>query len=128
MVCVVPTSGPVASSLLLCLLISGMSGCATQDRAPFLTTPAQADALNRIIARVGVELTEYREGHSGISLATAEEFLGRKDLQIRLILNDAQWNDYVTEQKSLWARSLHNDFFRDPIRPRPATFRPIEPE
>ncbi len=124
----VPTSRPVASSLLLCLLISSMAGCATDDRPPFLTTPAQAEALDRIISRVGVELTEYREGHSGISLATAEEFLGRKDLQIRLILNDEQWNDYVTEQKSLWARSLHNDFFRDPLRGNPTRLRPREPE
>ena len=77
---------------------------------------------------MGVELTEYREGHSGISLATVEEFLGRKDLQIRLILNDEQWNDYVMEQKLLWARSPHNDFFRDPLRASPTTLRSREPE
>ncbi len=124
----VPTSRPVASSLLLCLLISSMSGCVTEDRPTFLTTPAQAEALNRIISKVGVELTEYREGHSGISLATVEEFLGRKDLQIRLILNDEQWNDYVMEQKLLWARSPHNDFFRDPLRASPTTLRSREPE
>ncbi len=88
MISAVPTSRLVASSLLLCLFTSSISGCATEDRPPFLTTPAQAEALNRIISEVGVELTEYREGHLGLSLATVEEFLGRKDPRIRLILND----------------------------------------
>ena len=114
-----PTSRLVALSLLLCLFISGMSGCATQERSPFLTTPVQAKALNQILSDVRVELAEHPEGYLQLCLATVEEFLGRKDPQIRLILNDEQWNDYVMEQKPYWWLSLHNDLFREDFSREP---------
>lgn len=118
---------PARLNLLICLLLAGLSGCELQQQPRFLTTPAQARALDRILAAVRVDLRAYRVEHSGVDLATAEEFLGQRDLLIRLILNDEQWNTYLAEQKTWWARSLQKEFRQLPLKTSPTT-RPPEIE
>ncbi len=107
-------SGMMFAALAIIVLASGLSSCVLRQ-PPFPTTPAQAEALDRVISAVRDDLREYRAGHSRMDLATVDYFLGQHDLTIRLILNDDQWSDYLAAQKFWWARSLRNEFRKDPL-------------
>jgi hypothetical protein len=102
------------AALATIVVVAGFSSCALKQPA-FPTTPAQADALDRVISAVRDDLKEYHAGHLRMDRATVDYFLGQRDLTIRLILNDEQWSDYLAVQKFWWARSLQNEFRRDPL-------------
>ncbi len=105
--------GWVGFSGFLLAMVTGLSGCVLKQ-PPFPTTPAQAEALDRVIGAVREDLIEYRDGHTRMDLATVEYILGRRDLAIRRILNDEQWSDYLAVQKFWRARSLQNEFRKEP--------------